>query len=224
MTGRIDLLKIHHFPEEDVVKWNKQEDVYSIFNPGISHIESGATIGRNEDVTTVCDYHANPHRKGIFLGRCNTRRWRTCWFSPQQLLLFLLPPFALCSSLVAESVPTYEHQDPSTGKTLLCVKCPPGMHMTAHCTASAPTKCLPCGENQFTELWNYLPRCLYCSNFCYDNQEVEKECSATNNRVCRCKEALYWSSGFCFRHSECKPGLGVKAKGKHGWNVTNAAN
>lgn len=134
-------------------------------------------------------------------------------FSPQLLLLFLLPPFALCSSSVVESIPTYEHQDPSTGATLLCSKCPPGEHMVAHCTPSTPTKCAPCGENQFTGLWNYLPRCLYCSNLCDDNQEVEKECSATSDRVCRCKNGFYWSAGFCFRHSECEPGLGVTTKG-----------
>lgn len=139
-------------------------------------------------------------------------------FSLQLLvrLIFLLPSSALCASSVVDSIPTYEHQDPSTGKTLLCTKCPPGTHMVAHCTSSTPTKCVPCGENQFTELWNYLPRCLYCGNFCYDNQEVEKECSATSNRVCRCKEGFYSSADFCFRHSECKPGLGVQTKGmKH---------
>uniref|UniRef100_H3CW68 TNFR-Cys domain-containing protein n=1 Tax=Tetraodon nigroviridis TaxID=99883 RepID=H3CW68_TETNG len=108
---------------------------------------------------------------------------------------------------------TYEHHDPSTGKTLLCDKCRPGTHLAAHCTPSTPTKCLPCEENQFTELWNYLPRCLYCSNYCDDSQEVAKECSATNDRVCRCKEGLYSSSGFCFSHSECQPGLGVKLAG-----------
>lgn len=134
-------------------------------------------------------------------------------FSPQLLLLFLLPPFALCSTSVVESSPTYEHQDPSTGATLLCTKCAPGEHMVAHCTPSTPTECAPCGENQFTELWNYLPRCLYCSNLCDDNQEVEKECSATSDTVCRCKNGFYWSAGFCFRHSECKPGLGVTTKG-----------
>lgn len=134
-------------------------------------------------------------------------------FSPQLLLLLLLPPFALCNSSVAESIPTYEHQDSSTGKTLLCTNCPPGTHMAAHCTPSTPTKCVPCGQNHFTELWNYLPRCLYCNNFCEENQEVEKECSATNNRVCRCKDGFYWSDGFCFSHSACKPGLGVKING-----------
>ncbi|CAF99995.1 unnamed protein product [Tetraodon nigroviridis] len=127
------------------------------------------------------------------------------------LLLVLLPPFALCG-FVVDSIPTYEHLDPSTGKTLLCDKCRPGTHLAAHCTPSTPTKCLPCEENQFTELWNYLPRCLYCSNYCDDSQEVAKECSATNDRVCRCKEGLYSSSGFCFSHSECQPGLGSKSK------------
>lgn len=136
-------------------------------------------------------------------------------FSLQFLVpvLFLLSSSLLCGASAVKSVTTYERQDPSTGETLICDKCPPGTHMTEHCTANTRTKCAPCIEDHFTALWNYLPRCLYCNNFCYENQEVEKECSATGNRVCRCKEGFYLSDDFCIRHSECKPGLGVKTKG-----------
>lgn len=93
--------------------------------------------------------------------------------------------------------------------------CPPGTRVAAHCSASKPTKCVPCGGEQYTELWNYLPRCLYCNTICYENQnqEVEMECSATNNRVCRCKEGFYSTDDFCYTHSECGPGQGVKTKG-----------
>lgn len=91
--------------------------------------------------------------------------------------------------------------------------CPPGTHMAAHCTANRRTECLPCAEHQYTELWNYLPRCIYCNNVCYDNQEVELECSAMNNRVCRCKPGFYSANDLCRRHSECQPGLGVKTNG-----------
>lgn len=85
--------------------------------------------------------------------------------------------------------------------------------MTAHCTATTQTECAPCQGEHFTELWNYLPRCLYCSNFCFDNQEVETECSPVSNRVCRCKEGFYKTSDFCIRHTECGPGQGVQTKG-----------
>lgn len=158
------------------------------------------------------DLHDHPYRKGTFLDIVVLEREDHPRFSPQLLLLLLLTPFARCTSVV-DTIPTYEHPDQSTGKTLLCTQCPPGTYMAAHCTPSTPTQCVPCGENQFTELWNYLPRCLFCSNVCYEDQEVEKECSATSNRVCRCKGGFYWSSGFCFRHSECEPGQGVKTKG-----------
>ncbi|XP_076593924.1 uncharacterized protein LOC143324980 [Chaetodon auriga] len=133
------------------------------------------------------------------------------------IMLLLAVPLllsgVLCDASVVESVPTYERQDPSTGETLICAKCPPGTHMAAHCTANTATACAPCKNDHYTELWNYLPRCLYCSNFCVENQEVEKECTAVSNRVCRCKEGFYWADDFCIRHKECGPGHGVQTKG-----------
>ncbi|XP_068614810.1 tumor necrosis factor receptor superfamily member 6B-like [Brachionichthys hirsutus] len=119
----------------------------------------------------------------------------------------------LSGASVLESLPTYEHRDHLTGETLTCTKCPPGTYMAAHCSATTDTKCAPCSEDHFTALWNYLPRCLYCSNFCSDNQEVESECSATGNRECRCKEGHYWIGHFCVRHAACAPGYGVKTAG-----------
>uniref|UniRef100_A0A3P9DJ60 Tumor necrosis factor receptor superfamily member 6B n=1 Tax=Maylandia zebra TaxID=106582 RepID=A0A3P9DJ60_9CICH len=96
---------------------------------------------------------------------------------------------------------------------LLCVCCPPGTFMSAHCTATTPTQCQPCKNGHFTDLWNYLPRCLYCSNLCTGNLEVETECSPTTNRICRCKEGFYSADDFCIRHTECGPGYGVQTKG-----------
>ncbi|XP_054638068.1 tumor necrosis factor receptor superfamily member 6B-like [Dunckerocampus dactyliophorus] len=112
-----------------------------------------------------------------------------------------------------DSIPTYEYKDPSTGETISCNKCSPGTHMSAHCTFSTPTRCAPCRWNHFTELWNYLPKCLYCNNFCTDDQEVETECSPRNNRVCRCKEGFYLSEDYCHRHSKCAHGQGVLIRG-----------
>ncbi|KAM6994558.1 tumor necrosis factor receptor superfamily member 6B-like [Tautogolabrus adspersus] len=91
--------------------------------------------------------------------------------------------------------------------------CPPGTHMSAHCTTTTPTKCVPCRKDHFTEMWNYLPRCLYCSTFCLDNMEEERQCTEVSDRVCRCKEGYYWRYDFCVRHSECGPGHGVHTKG-----------
>nr|XP_033497393.1 tumor necrosis factor receptor superfamily member 6B-like isoform X1 [Epinephelus lanceolatus] len=132
-------------------------------------------------------------------------------YSDQNLLLPVL--FLLFGVSAVQSVPTFEHEDPVTGRSLTCNQCPPGTYMAAYCTATTQTKCLPCKSHHFTEMWNYLPKCLYCYNFCSENQEVETECSATTNRVCRCKEGFYLINDFCMRHSECGVGHGVKTKG-----------
>lgn len=124
--------------------------------------------------------------------------------------------FLLFGVSAVQSVPTFQHDDPVTGRSLTCNQCPPGTYMAAYCTATTQTKCLPCKSQHFTEVWNYLPKCLYCYNFCSENQEVETECSATTNRVCRCKEGFYMINDFCMRHSECGVGHGVKTKGIYG--------
>ncbi|XP_071769193.1 tumor necrosis factor receptor superfamily member 6B-like isoform X1 [Centroberyx gerrardi] len=128
------------------------------------------------------------------------------------LVLFLLMDL-LHGAVVVETTPTYEHRDPASGQLLTCARCPAGTHMAAHCTATTPTECVPCKADHFTELWNYLPRCLYCNTFCGDNQEVETECSPVSNRVCRCKDGYYSDADFCVKHSECGLGHGVKTKG-----------
>ncbi|XP_077455821.1 tumor necrosis factor receptor superfamily member 6B [Stigmatopora argus] len=107
----------------------------------------------------------------------------------------------------------YEHTDPSTGVTLACERCPPGTRMSAHCTVTTQTQCVPCRDEHFTELWNYLPKCLYCNNHCTGNKVVETECNPHSNRVCRCKEGYYMIDDFCNRHSECEPGHGVLNRG-----------
>lgn len=145
---------------------------------------------------------------------CNNWCCSNC-ICPQLFLpvLFLLSD-VLYGALVVKSDPTYEYTNQNTGEILTCNMCPPGTHMTAHCTATAHTQCAPCRNSHFTELWNYLPRCLYCSTLCTENQEVEKECSPVNDRVCRCKEGFYWNDDFCATHTECGPGYGVQTKGR----------
>ncbi|XP_010878718.2 tumor necrosis factor receptor superfamily member 6B-like [Esox lucius] len=111
------------------------------------------------------------------------------------------------------SLQTYQFQEPITNKLLTCDRCPPGFHMLKHCTSATPTVCKPCPPNHYTQYWNYLPRCLYCSTFCSENQRVKEECSSQNNRVCECEEGFHSYNGFCIRHKECPPGHGVKRRG-----------
>ncbi|KAK6490869.1 tumor necrosis factor receptor superfamily member 6B-like [Huso huso] len=110
-------------------------------------------------------------------------------------------------------VETYLHQDPITGQTLTCNRCPPGQHLQNHCTATHQTICAPCSENYYTQYWNYIEKCQYCNNFCKENQLVKKECSPFHNRVCECRKGYYWHFEFCIKHSECPPEYGVKVEG-----------
>ncbi|MGH0137704.1 UNVERIFIED_CONTAM: hypothetical protein FKN15_040745, partial [Acipenser sinensis] len=109
-------------------------------------------------------------------------------------------------------VETYLHQDPVTGQTLTCNRCPPGQHLQNHCTATHQTICAPCSENYYTQYWNYIEKCQYCNNFCKENQFVKKECSPFHNRVCECRKGYYWHFEFCIKHSECPPEYGVKVE------------
>ncbi|XP_034031126.1 tumor necrosis factor receptor superfamily member 11B-like [Thalassophryne amazonica] len=129
------------------------------------------------------------------------------------LLPALLLVFPAAPLMAGGATPTYKHHNPETGELLTCDKCPPGTHMAAHCTATTSTVCVPCRKDHFTDLWNFLPRCLYCDNFCIYNLEVEAECSPVSNRVCRCQEGFYWTGDFCVHHTECGPGHGVRTKG-----------
>ncbi|MCJ8728066.1 hypothetical protein PDJAM_G00000260 [Pangasius djambal] len=108
---------------------------------------------------------------------------------------------------------TFEYEDPDTGDTLLCALCPPGTYVSSPCTRTLETVCLPCPEEHFTQFWNFLPMCLYCSNICEGNRIVKEQCSATHNRVCECKEGYYWQDDFCIPQTLCPPGMGAKIIG-----------
>lgn len=121
---------------------------------------------------------------------------------------------AMKEVLQSQTPTTYHHLDPTTGQLLTCNRCPPGHHMSAHCTAATQTVCTPCPSSHYTQYWNYLHKCLYCGTFCGEHQVVKEECSVLNDRVCECKEGYYWDSDFCIRHTECPSGYGVKRRGK----------
>ncbi|KAM6457375.1 tumor necrosis factor receptor superfamily member 6B isoform 2-T2 [Liasis olivaceus] len=111
------------------------------------------------------------------------------------------------------SKPTYEWKDPKTNEKLLCEKCPPGTRVAQHCTKDMPTICKPCSYQYYTQYWNYLERCLYCSVFC-NTMEVEVvACNRTHNRVCQCKPGYHANWFFCTEHSKCPAGSGVVQPG-----------
>ncbi|XP_044026823.1 tumor necrosis factor receptor superfamily member 6B-like [Siniperca chuatsi] len=115
---------------------------------------------------------------------------------------------------VAEPHPTFTDRDPNTGRTVVCDRCPPGTYLRARCTDTQKSECAPCPAGSFTELWNYIGKCLRCG-VCSQNQVVKTACSADSDCQCECKQGYYYEKKYdmCLRHSECQSGQGVLTKG-----------
>ncbi|XP_051526728.1 tumor necrosis factor receptor superfamily member 11B-like [Myxocyprinus asiaticus] len=126
--------------------------------------------------------------------------------------MFLFTVLLLPVLSVSGSDRVYQRVDPVTGQTLLCDLCPPGFRLSAHCTRSRQTECVPCGADLYTEFWNFIPNCLLC-DACTDNQRLVRACNGTVNALCECEVGFYWNQYFCKRHTVCKPGHGVKSSG-----------
>ncbi|XP_043995260.1 venom phosphodiesterase 2 isoform X2 [Gambusia affinis] len=109
---------------------------------------------------------------------------------------------------------TYEVTDPITRNPLQCDRCPPGTFLRARCSSIKKSECAPCPQGSFTELWNYIGRCLRCG-VCGRNQVVKKECTANSDCQCECKQGYFYRQDYdmCVRHSECPSGQGVLTKG-----------
>ncbi|XP_037548974.1 tumor necrosis factor receptor superfamily member 6B-like [Nematolebias whitei] len=116
--------------------------------------------------------------------------------------------------LITASPPTFQHQDPISGRSLQCDRCPPGNFLRARCSSAQSSQCAPCPEGSFTELWNYIPTCLRCG-VCGRNQVVKKKCTADSNCQCECKQGYYYNHEhhMCFQHSACPSGQGVLTPG-----------
>ncbi|XP_016044214.1 tumor necrosis factor receptor superfamily member 6B [Erinaceus europaeus] len=120
---------------------------------------------------------------------------------------------------VAAAAPTFPWRDARTGEGLVCAQCPPGSFMRRPCGPGSATVCEPCPARHYTEFWNYLERCLYCNVICGEHEEEALPCTATHNRVCRCRAGFFEFAGFCLEHAPCPPGSGVAAAGTPSQNT-----
>ncbi|KAG7324563.1 hypothetical protein KOW79_012579 [Hemibagrus wyckioides] len=128
------------------------------------------------------------------------------------LILTVLVLYSSTVSLVlAHNKPRYLREFHS-GQAVLCDLCPPGYHVQKHCTKTQQTICWPCNEGLYSEVWNYIYRCLPC-RWCWSNQVEVQKCTSSTNRVCKCKEGFYLDSDICRPHSVCPSGYIVKEKG-----------
>ncbi|KAI4818008.1 hypothetical protein KUCAC02_011376 [Chaenocephalus aceratus] len=130
------------------------------------------------------------------------------------LLLLLLSLRVARSEEVPPAVRTFTYTDSATEESLECDKCPPGTYLRARCTATQNSLCAPCPSGSFTELWNYISRCLRCSA-CGYYQEVKTACTAESDCQYQCKQGYYYQShnDMCSGHKECPSGQEVLTKG-----------
>lgn len=130
-------------------------------------------------------------------------------------LKYSLPLFVLlhCFDALQFSPPTYTRTDDVTGESLICEQCRPGTHLKKHCTKDSKTECAPCPSSHYTEIWNYIDKCLYCNVYCTENQFEKIQCSNVTNRACACNDGFHMKHGSCYKHARCPPGEGVVALG-----------
>ncbi|XP_059205850.1 tumor necrosis factor receptor superfamily member 6B-like [Centropristis striata] len=130
------------------------------------------------------------------------------------LLLLLLLCFHAAPLHGAASPLTFTDTDPVTGLSVVCDRCAPGFFLRSRCTATRKSECAPCPQGSFTELWNYIGKCLRCG-VCGQNQVVKTECSADANCRCECRAGFFYRKDFdmCLPHSECHSGQEAHSKG-----------
>lgn len=130
-------------------------------------------------------------------------------------LLQVLLPLLMISPRAASSPPTFTVTDPMTGAALVCDHCPPGTYMRVRCTSTRKSECAACPTGSFTELWNYIGKCLRCG-VCDLNQVEKKACAADSDCQCECKQGFYYERKYdtCLPHSACPVGRGVLRQGE----------
>ncbi|XP_068589264.1 LOW QUALITY PROTEIN: tumor necrosis factor receptor superfamily member 1A [Cebidichthys violaceus] len=80
-----------------------------------------------------------------------------------------------------------------------CYKiCPPGYYKVDDCDdPGANYRCEKCGNDTFTEIENFITKCLRCSH-CGNHEEIIKPCTSTSNVVCDCQVGY-------FKSDQCQP-------------------
>ncbi|XP_074135135.1 tumor necrosis factor receptor superfamily member 11A isoform X2 [Sminthopsis crassicaudata] len=136
---------------------------------------------------------------------------RFCWRRPLYSLLqllglcILLSPLQLTLQITprCSSEKHYEH----FGRC--CTKCDPGKYMSAKCTATSESICLPCGPDEYLHTWNEEDKCLL-HKVCDKGKglKVVHPGNQTFPRQCACIPGYHWSEDFeiCQRNGKCDPG------------------
>ncbi|XP_078543893.1 tumor necrosis factor receptor superfamily member 11A [Lissotriton helveticus] len=94
-----------------------------------------------------------------------------------------------------------------------CMKCEPGKYMSTKCTSTTDTVCLPCGADQYIDVWNEEEKC-WLQKLCDSGKGlvVLSHGNSTFERKCACIPGYHLNRDyeFCKRNTECGPGFGVE--------------
>uniref|UniRef100_A0A8C5FQW5 TNFR-Cys domain-containing protein n=1 Tax=Gadus morhua TaxID=8049 RepID=A0A8C5FQW5_GADMO len=101
-----------------------------------------------------------------------------------------------------------------------CPTCPPGMHVSRHCTEFRSTSCASCTEGTFQDGDNGREQCFSCKH-CDPGLglKVKRSCSSTSDAVCEVLDGFFCSDsngGGCRaaqRHTVCRPGQYIGQRG-----------
>ncbi|KAG8004829.1 Tumor necrosis factor receptor superfamily member 6B [Nibea albiflora] len=175
------------------------KDVTMTTDIGSKDVTMTTDIG-SKDVTMTTDTGSKDVTSSIFL---------TSLFP-----LVLLSMRAALTDAVSAPRTTFTSRDPITGVSVECDSCPPGTYLRARCTSTLKSVCAPCPSGSFTELWNYIGKCLRCG-VCGQHQVEKTACTADKDCQCECKQGYYYKEKYdmCLRHSECQYGEGVLTEG-----------
>ncbi|AAS18111.1 unknown [Singapore grouper iridovirus] len=84
-------------------------------------------------------------------------------------------------SLCSDSDHTYTHTD-ATPVASQCACCSPGFKVASHCSWSAPTVCVPCGNESYMNACTSSKNCYICHTHCAHDELIK--CAGTTDRVC----------------------------------------
>ncbi|KAL4220873.1 hypothetical protein ACF0H5_019139 [Mactra antiquata] len=118
---------------------------------------------------------------------------------------------------------TYQHD--LNGVQISCYLCEPGQFYKGPCSRDGgESDCETCPVGQYNTHSGRAQSCATCDTECKDpeREEVERNCSATSNISCICREGFYRVNKWpllCTSLDECPPGNGVKKRGNRDNNT-----
>ncbi|KAG7453487.1 hypothetical protein JOB18_021067 [Solea senegalensis] len=135
-------------------------------------------------------------------------------FSVRKAASLLLCVISVCRGR-SRCIPSYYQAG-----TECCPKCSPGEYVRADCSDESSTKCNPCEDGTFNDVFSGLKQCLHCTSCAPDSGlRIARPCTRTLDAVCEplegffCIESKGFSCEAAEKHRQCKPGQYIRDNG-----------